>query len=132
VEKPSVAPTGPGPARLGLDQDDLERRLSLLQFERSPEPCVTASDNADVSLVGSLEGGLRLERTRFVEPPGRQPRRDAQAVLVRRIWMSTFASIPITATAKIAVPITFTCGGAPTRAAPHTNSGNVICEPELK
>ena len=33
---------------------------------------------------------------------------------------------------KIAVPITFTCGGAPTRAEPHTNSGNVTSLPELK
>ncbi len=132
MEKPSVASAGPGPAGLGLEKDDLERRLSLVQLERSPEPGVTASDDADVSLDGSLEGGLRLERTGFVEPPGRQPRRDAQAVLVRRIWMSTFTSIPITATAKIAEPITLTCGGAPTFAVPQTNSGNVTLEPELK
>ena len=28
--------------------------------------------------------------------------------------------------------MTFTCGGAPMRAAPQTNSGNVVSEPELK
>jgi hypothetical protein len=37
-----------------------------------------------------------------------------------------FASIRPSAITKIIVPITFTCGGAPTRAAPQTNSGNVI------
>ena len=36
------------------------------------------------------------------------------------------------ATMKMALPITFTCGGAPTRAAPQTKSGNVISEPETK
>ena len=30
------------------------------------------------------------------------------------------------------MPITFTCGGAPTRAAPQTNSGNVVLDPALK
>jgi hypothetical protein len=33
---------------------------------------------------------------------------------------------------KIAVPITLTCGGAPTRAAPQTKSGNVVSAPALK
>ena len=33
---------------------------------------------------------------------------------------------------KIAVPMTFTCGGAPTRAAPQTKSGNVTSLPALK
>src|SRR5262249_10624315 len=43
----------------------------------------------------------------------------------RRIWIRTLPSMASTATAKIVVPITFTCGGAPTRAAPQTNRGNV-------
>ena len=34
-------------------------------------------------------------------------------------------SIAVRAMTKIAVPITFTCGGAPTRAAPQTNKGKV-------
>ena len=54
------------------------------------------------------------------------------APFVRRFWMRMFASIAPRATTKIAVAITFTCGGAPTRAAPQTNSGNVTSEPELK
>ena len=40
--------------------------------------------------------------------------------------------MPITATPKITVPITFTCGGAPKRAAPQTNKGNVVRGPALK
>ena len=50
----------------------------------------------------------------------------------RRICTSTLVIMPITATAKMAVPITFTCGGAPTRAAPQTNKGKVVRDPELK
>ena len=37
-----------------------------------------------------------------------------------------------TATRKIALAITFTCGGTETRAAPQTKSGNVVVEPATK
>src|SRR5262249_61541710 len=47
------------------------------------------------------------------------------APFVRRIWMRTFATITVTATRKIVVPMTLICGGAPTRAAPQTYNGNV-------
>src|SRR5439155_21193809 len=50
----------------------------------------------------------------------------------RRVWMRTLTSIAVRATTKIAVPITFTCGGAPMRAAPQTKRGNVTFDPELK
>src|SRR5688572_28768329 len=40
-------------------------------------------------------------------------------------WSRTLASIAATATTKITVLITFTCGGAPMRAAPQTKTGNV-------
>src|SRR5919106_6448599 len=50
----------------------------------------------------------------------------------RRCWKRTLASIRPTATTKMIVPSTFTCGGAPTRAAPQTNIGNVTVEPALK
>src|SRR5437870_6437372 len=50
----------------------------------------------------------------------------------RRICTSTFATIPVTATMKITLPITFTCGGAPTRAEFHTKTGNVTRGPALK
>src|SRR5436309_2411555 len=70
-----------------------------------------------------------------VQPPRRQPRLHSgldKADLTRRRWTSMFATIATTATVKIAVPITFTCGGAPTRAAPQTKSGNVTSAPALK
>ena len=41
-------------------------------------------------------------------------------------------SIRPAATRKIIEPITLTCGGTPTRAAPQTKSGNVIVGPALK
>src|SRR5207249_7196509 len=71
----------------------------------------------------------------FVQPPGWQARRDAQAVDVdrcRRIWKRTFAIIPVTATMKMTLPITFTCGGAPTLAEFQTKTGNVTRGPALK
>ena len=37
-----------------------------------------------------------------------------------------------TATMKIALAITLTCGGTETRAAPQTKSGNVVVEPATK
>ncbi len=46
--------------------------------------------------------------------------------------MRTLTSIAVRAITKMAVPITFTCGGAPILAAPQTKSGNVTLEPELK
>jgi hypothetical protein len=43
-----------------------------------------------------------------------------EALIDRRIWKSTLPSIVASAITKIAVPITFTCGGAPILAAPQT------------
>src|SRR5262249_42961480 len=67
---------------------------------------------------------------------GRQMRLDRQVADAfdrsRRIWTRTLPTIATTAIVKIAVPITFTCGGAPTRAAPQTKSGNVVRGPALK
>ena len=82
-----------------------------------------------------LEQGLRLVGAGLAPPPGRKARLDAQAVAAdrsRRIWRRMFPTIATTATMKIADPITLTCGGAPMRAAPQTNSGNVVSGPELK
>ena len=69
----------------------------------------------------------------LVQPPRREARRDGWSIQVaaaadrsRRICTSTLVIMPITATPKMAVPITFTCGGAPTRAAPQTNKGKVV------
>ena len=50
----------------------------------------------------------------------------------RRVWTTTLASMTPNASTKIAVPITLTCGGAPTRAAPQTKSGNVDLAPGVE
>src|SRR5205823_10900015 len=50
----------------------------------------------------------------------------------RTRWRKTLPSINVTATAKIAVPITLICGGVATRAAPQTKIGNVTRLPALK
>ena len=50
----------------------------------------------------------------------------------RRFWTTMFVTATVNASTKIAVARTLTCGGAPTRAAPQTNSGNVVSAPELK
>ena len=43
-----------------------------------------------------------------------------------------FTAIAASATTKMALATTFTCGGTATRAAPQTKSGNVVSEPALK
>ena len=50
----------------------------------------------------------------------------------RRFWTTMLVTAIVNASTKIAVARTLTCGGAPTRAAPQTNSGNVVSAPELK
>src|SRR5919106_5234419 len=52
--------------------------------------------------------------------------------LVRWLWKRMLASIKPTAATKMTIPITFTWGGAPMRAAPQTNMGNVTVVPALK
>ena len=138
VDEAAVPAAGAGAARLRLNEHDAGCRLALLQRQRRPEPRITAADDAEIAGDVAFEGRRSLDRAGLVQPPRRQPRLDrrlAQAVAPdrsRRIWTSTFATIATTATAKIAVPITFTCGGAPTRAAPQTKSGNVVLGPAMK
>src|SRR5204862_1569093 len=50
----------------------------------------------------------------------------------RTRWRKTLPSIRVTATTKIAVPITLICGGVATRAEPQTKIGNVTRLPALK
>src|SRR6185503_9193379 len=56
---------------------------------------------------------------------------DSRARRARRPH-STFPTITSTATMKMALATTFTCGGTATRAAPQTKSGNVWVGPETK
>src|SRR5207302_6512146 len=70
---------------------------------------------------------------RSLQPPRRQPRLDGgHAVFARRFCKKTLPSMHVTATVKIAVPITLICGGVATRAAPQTKIGNVTRFPALK
>src|SRR5581483_8481036 len=139
VEEPAVAAARPGAADLRLDEDDPQVRSALPQRERRPEPRIAAPDDDDVG--GRLASeGRRLDRLRgggerLLEPPRRQSRLDGRlhaSRRARRFWKTTFANIPPTAIMKMAVPMTLICGGTATRAAPQTNSGNVIVVPALK
>jgi hypothetical protein len=123
VNEAAVTAARAGTTRCGLDERDLQRRLTLLERKCSPEPGEAAADDADVRLRVTRQMRSSGFGTRFVQPPRWQTRRDAQAVVAdrcRRIWMRTLVSIAITAIAKIAVPMTFTCGGAPFLAEPQT------------
>src|SRR6185312_13229401 len=64
---------------------------------------------------------------RLLQLGRREGRRDGghAASFERRIWTRMLTSAAVSAITKMAVPITFTCGGAPILAAPQTKSGNV-------
>src|SRR5262249_44471725 len=135
VDEAAVAATRPGATGDSLEQHDVGRRLAFLHGQSGPEPRVAAADDADVRRHVAGQRRLGLVRARLVPPPGRKAGLDGQAVAAdrsRRICRRTLVSAAPTATTKIAVPMTLTCGGAPTRAAPQTKSGNVVSEPALK
>src|SRR5438477_13080824 len=115
----------------------MRRRLTLLDRERRPQPRVPTADDADVRRDIAVQRGRGAIRPGFVPPPGHCLQRrfdghDVAAERSRRIWKRTFPTIPTTAIRKIALPITFTCGGIPRCTAPQTKSGNVIFGPLLK
>jgi hypothetical protein len=56
VTEAAVAPARPTAALVGLEDDDVEPGLVLLQCECGPEPRVAATDDRDVGL------GLTFER----------------------------------------------------------------------
>ena len=135
MDEPAVAAARPRATGRGLQQDDVRRPFPLLQRKGGPQAGETATDDAHVGGDIALERRRRVVRPRLVPPPRWETRYDAQAVAAdrcRRIWKRTFPTIRVTATMKMTLPITFTCGGAPTRAAPQTKSGNVIFGPLLK
>ena len=76
----------------------------------------------------------RWSRAAFCSSAGESPLDTVvmRTVFWRPIWTRMLISMSVSAMRKIAVPITFTCGGAPTRAAPQTKSGNVTWLPALK
>src|SRR5215210_3315303 len=136
MQEATVATARSCTAHLCLDKRDPHRRFPLLQRQCCPEPGVATADDADVGREVTRKRGRLLDLPRLLEPPGRQPGGDGrsrgQALLARRVCRTTFAIIAVTANTKIAVPITLTCGGAPTRAAPQTKIGNVTFGPALK
>jgi hypothetical protein len=73
VQEAAVPPARPAAALLGLEHEDVERRIALLQRERSPEARVAAADNRDVCAGVTLERRRRLRAEaggeRLVEPP---------------------------------------------------------------
>src|SRR4029077_20779703 len=118
-------------ADLGLQHRDAEIRRLLAERECRPEARVPAADDGDggprVTAERGRLSGVALPRERVLEPPRRQPRFDRgnghQSLLARRVCSKTLPSASVTATTKIAVPITLICGGVATRAAPQTNIG---------
>src|SRR5205085_3553749 len=103
--------------------------------ERRPETREAAAHDGHVRLHIALERRRLLDLPDLVEPPGRKAGLYSfanPALRARVFWKMMFAIIPPTATTKIAVPMTLICGGSATRAAPHTNKGNVVVAPELK
>jgi hypothetical protein len=69
VDEATVAAAGAEPALVGLEEDDVEARIALLQRERRPEAGVAAADDRDVGLGITLERRRRFDRARLVEPP---------------------------------------------------------------
>ena len=75
VAEAAVAAARPAAALVGLEDDDVERRLPLLQRERGPEARETAADDGDVRVRVTRERrrGLAAEAggERLVDPPRR-------------------------------------------------------------
>jgi len=69
VDEAAVAAARAEPALLGLEKDDVEARLALLQRERGPEAGVAAADDRDVGLGVTVERRRGLDRIGRVEPP---------------------------------------------------------------
>ena len=67
--KPPLRPLGPCPASAGLEHDDVEPRLELLQLPRGPEAEVAAADDDDVGRRVLLERCSRLDEPCLLEPP---------------------------------------------------------------
>src|SRR5207244_13196164 len=109
-------------------REGIEIALAVDVLEVAP---VTADDDRHVAVAvpthaGEVHPQVILGRLLQVDDGGQL------APFERRIWTRTLPSMAATAMTKMAVPITFTCGGAPTCAAPQTNNGNVTFEPATK
>jgi len=76
VDESAVAAARAAPTLAGLEQDDVERRLALLQGKRRPEPGVAAADDRDVGVGVAVERRRRPSAEpggeRLLDPPGRR------------------------------------------------------------
>ena len=75
MQEAAVAAARPGAAAFRLEQDDVRRRVSLLDRERGPQAGEAAADDADVGVDGALErvGHVVAERGRRLLQPPRGP-----------------------------------------------------------
>src|SRR5437868_2943415 len=75
VQEAAVAAARPGAAAFRLEQDDVRRRVSLLDRERGPQAGEAAADDADVGVDGAFErvGHVVAERGRRLLQPPRGP-----------------------------------------------------------
>jgi hypothetical protein len=69
VDETAVAAARADPALLGLEENDVETGLALLQRKRGPEAGVAAADDRDVGLRVTVERRRGLDGICRVEPP---------------------------------------------------------------
>src|SRR5204863_1288580 len=83
IEEPAVAPARASAADVLLEEDDVDRRVALLQEVGAPHAGVAASDDDDVGPLTSTERRSRLTRVRgerIPQPPAaRGSRRDLRS-----------------------------------------------------
>ena len=119
-----------------LHREQPGERIEVPAPERVLEvAALAADDDRDVHLLvhrHAREVEPEMVTRQLLQLFVRQTRDGCAHQAPLRRWIRTFANMRPSATTKINVPNTFTCGGAPTRAAPQTKSGNVIVAPELK
>ena len=68
-DEAAVPAARPVPGEPGLEHDDVERRLELLQLPRGPQPEVAAAHDHDVRGRVARERRRRLDRPGLLEPP---------------------------------------------------------------
>ncbi len=136
--EPAVASRRRPPRRPPLEQHHVSRRVVFLGEQRGPQPGVATAHDREITANRRRRAVRPVPvrraspaRTRSVQRRRAQPRmRRRHAFFLRLVMKPARASA--TPNRKISVPMTFTCGGTPTRDAPYTHSGNVSVLPLLK
>ncbi len=113
-----------------VDREEARERIEIpLAVRVGQIAAVAADDHRDLRVAVATHAGEvqpQVVSRGLLEVDGHA------APFPRRFWTTTLVTAIVNASTKIAVARTLTCGGAPTRAAPQTNSGNVVSAPELK